>query len=58
MWLGSGLPETTALRTLKMLEREGHLQRVRNPDDYRSFIMVLSPGLKKRVERYLAGNRH
>jgi DNA-binding MarR family transcriptional regulator len=53
IWLGSGLPETTALRVLKMMETGGHLLRVRNPEDYRSFIIVLSDELKQRVERYL-----
>ena len=53
LWVSSGLPETTALRTLKMMEREGHLLRVRNPEDFRSFIIVLSEDLKQRIARYL-----
>lgn len=53
LWLYSGLPETTALRMFKMLEKEGHLRKIRNPEDSRSFLIALSPELTERIARYL-----
>lgn len=53
LWLSSGLPETTALRTFKIMEKQGHLMRIRNPQDSRSFLIVLSMDLRERIERYL-----
>jgi len=53
LWLYSGLPETTALRTFKLLEKQGHLQKIRNPEDSRSFLITLSSDLASRIEHYL-----
>jgi DNA-binding MarR family transcriptional regulator len=51
--LSSGVPPTTALRHVRMLEAKGFFERVAHPRDRRISHLRLSEGARDQVERYL-----
>ena len=49
----SGLPQTTALRWLKMLEAEGWVARLPGPLRRRTFVIVLTDRARTALKAYL-----
>lgn len=50
--IGSAAPATTGLRWLGVLQEEGLVQRVNDPEDQRRVLVLLSPEGIKCMERY------
>src|SRR6187399_1699609 len=46
-----GMPLSTVIFRLKRLERRGHAERSRNPEDGRSFLIRLTPKGKRLLDR-------
>lgn len=52
--VGSGAPDTTALRRIRWLEQAGILVRSPDPDDGRRSLLRLSRETERRLIAYLA----
>ena len=52
--VGSGAPDTTALRRIRRLEQAGILRRSQDPDDGRRSLLRLSSQAEQRLVDYLA----
>jgi DNA-binding MarR family transcriptional regulator len=52
--IASGVPQTTALRWIKVLEREGHIKRVADAKDRRRFWLELTDDSKRSLHRMFA----
>jgi DNA-binding MarR family transcriptional regulator len=50
--IGSGVPETTALRYIRLMEQRGLLQRIADQNDRRRFFIKLSPDAFDKLSRY------
>lgn len=50
----SGVPPTTALRWIRLLERRDLIAREHDRQDRRRSFVVLTPGAAEAMERYLA----
>ncbi len=54
--LAAGVPATTALRWLKVMERENFVVRHRDPLDARRIYVALTPDASSRLRRWFADN--
>lgn len=52
--IGSGVPDTTALRYLRVLEERGHIQRVPDENDKRRLFVTISRPMFKAMSDYMA----
>lgn len=51
--IGSGVPHTTALRYIRILEDDGMISRVPDPKDGRRIHIELTPGCWRRLHGYV-----
>ena len=52
--IGSGVPDTTALRYLRVLEERGYIQRVPDENDKRRLFVTISRPIFKAMSDYMA----
>lgn len=55
--LASCVPVTTALRWIKVLEKEGLMEREDDPSDGRRYFLRMSPGGVRQMKQFLSQSR-